>query len=112
MLSPMVLASSPSEGKFGFLSRMEYLSLSALTIASPGLMYKYMSEDRAPYKRLGQPQEISELDRMSRALKVHRNWIWADGLRIVKLADRVRDLETEMAELKGTLERILTKNMN
>ena len=75
-------------------------------------MYEYMSEDRAPYKRPGQPVEISELDRMSRALKVHRNWIWADGLRIVKLADRVHDLENEMAELKGTLERILTKNMN
>lgn len=75
-------------------------------------MYEYMSEDRAPYKRPGQPEEISESDRVSRALQVHRNWIWSDGLRIVKLADRVRDLEREMAEVKGTLERILTKNMN
>jgi len=71
-----------------------------------------MSEDRAPYKRPGQPEENSLLDRMDRALKVHRNWIWSDGLRIVKLADRVHDLEREMAELKGTFERILTKNMN
>ena len=71
-----------------------------------------MSEDRAPYKRLGQPQEISKSDEINRVLRVHRDWIFADGLRIMKLADRVRDLEQEMAELKGTFERILTKNMN
>ena len=71
-----------------------------------------LSEDRPPYKRIGQPDENSLLDRMSRALQVHREWIWNDGLRILKLAHRVENLEIEMAELKGTLERVLTKNMN
>ncbi|OGD39560.1 MAG: hypothetical protein A2V45_01210 [Candidatus Aminicenantes bacterium RBG_19FT_COMBO_58_17] len=71
-----------------------------------------MSEERPPYKRLGQLEETSVLDRMDRALKVHRNWIWSDGLRIVKLADRVCDLEREMAELKATLERITTPGVN
>jgi len=71
-----------------------------------------MSEDRSPYKRLGQPEETSLLDRMSRALQVHREWIWADGLRILKLAHRVENLEKEMAELKATLERITTPGVN
>ena len=71
-----------------------------------------MSEDKAPYKRPGQPEEKSLLDRMSRALQVHREWIWNDGLRILKLAHRVENLEKEMADVKGTLERVLTKNMN
>jgi len=71
-----------------------------------------MSEDRAPYKRPGQPEEKSLLDRMNRALQVHREWILNDGLRILKLAHRVENLEKEMADVKGILERILTKNMN
>jgi len=71
-----------------------------------------LSEDRAPYKRPGQPQEICELERMDRALKVHRNWIWADGLRIVKLTDRVHDLERGMAELRETLDHLLTPGVN
>jgi len=71
-----------------------------------------MSEDRAPYKRPGQPQEICELERLDRALKVHRNWIWADGLRIVKLTDRVLELERGMAELRETLDHLLTPGVN
>ena len=71
-----------------------------------------MSEDRPPYKRLGQPQETSELDRMSRALQVHREWIWNDGLRILKLAHRVENLEKEMADVKGILERITKPSEN
>ena len=71
-----------------------------------------MSEDRAPYKRPGQPEEKSLLARKSRALQVHKEWIWADGLMILKLAQRIENLEKEMAEVKGTLERVLTKNMN
>jgi len=71
-----------------------------------------MSEDRAPYKRPGQPQEISESDEVNRVLRVHRDWIFADGLRIIKLADRVHDLEKEMAEVKGILERITKPSEN
>jgi hypothetical protein len=47
-----------------------------------------------------------------RAVRVHRDWIWHDGLRIVKLADRVRDLEQETVETKATLERITTPGVN
>ena len=71
-----------------------------------------LSEDRAPYKRLGQPEENSLLDRMSRALQVHREWIWNDGLRILKLAHRVENLEKEMADVKGILERITKPSEN
>lgn len=71
-----------------------------------------MSEDRPPYKRPGQPEESSLLERIDRALKAQRNWIWSDGLRIVKLADRVFDLEREVAELKKALERITTPGVN
>ena len=71
-----------------------------------------MSEDRAPYKRPGQPEEKSLLDRMSRALQVHREWIWNDGLRILKLAHRVENLEKEMADVKGILERITKPGVN
>jgi hypothetical protein len=71
-----------------------------------------MSEDRAPYKRPGQPEENSLLDRMSRALQVHREWIWGDGLRILKLAHRVENLEKEMAEVKETLEQITKLGLN
>jgi hypothetical protein len=71
-----------------------------------------MSEDRAPYKRLGQPEEKSLLDRMDRALKVHKEWIWNDGLRILKLAHRVENLEKEMAEVKRILERITKPGVN
>jgi hypothetical protein len=71
-----------------------------------------MSEDRSPYRRLGQPEESSELDHLMRAVRVHRDWIWHDGLRIVKLADRVRDLEQETVETKATLERITTPGVN
>ena len=71
-----------------------------------------MSENGPVYKRPGLPEETSLLDRMSRALQVHREWIWHDGLRILKLAHRVENLEKEMADVRGILERILTKNMN
>jgi len=71
-----------------------------------------MSEDRAPYKRPGQPEENSLLDRMSRALQVHKEWIWNDGLRILKLANRVENLEKEMADVKGILERITKPGAN
>jgi len=74
--------------------------------------YMGMSEDRAPYKRPGQPQEISESDEINRVLRVHRDWIFADGLRIIKLTDRVHDLERAMAELKETINHILTPGVN
>jgi len=74
--------------------------------------YMGMSEDRAPYKRPGQPQEISESDEINRVLRVHRDWIFADGLRIIKLADRVHDLERGMAELKETIDHMLTPGVN
>lgn len=71
-----------------------------------------MSEDRAPYKRPGQPEESSLLDRMSRALQVHREWIWGDGLRMLKLAHRIQNLEKEMAEMKARLDNISTPGVN
>jgi len=49
---------------------------------------------------------------MSRALQVHREWIWNDGLRILKLAHRVENLEKEMADVKGILERITKPSEN
>lgn len=75
-------------------------------------MYEEMSEDWAPYKRLDQAEETSELDHLMRAVRVHRDWIWHDGLRIVKLADRVRNLERETAEMKAAVERITTPGVN
>jgi len=71
-----------------------------------------MSENGPVYKRTGLPEETSLLDRMSRALQVHREWIWNDGLRILKLANRVENLEKEMADVKGILERITTPGVN
>jgi hypothetical protein len=71
-----------------------------------------MGEDKPAYKRLGQPEEISELERMNRALRIHRNWIFSDGLRIIKLADRVHDLERGLAELKETIDHMLTPGVN
>ena len=49
---------------------------------------------------------------MSRALQVHKEWIWNDGLRILKLANRVENLEKEMADVKGILERITKPGAN
>jgi len=71
-----------------------------------------MSEDRAPYKRPGQPEENSLLDRMSRALQVHKKWIWNDSYKILKLTQRVDRLEREMTKLRETLDHFLTPGAN
>lgn len=71
-----------------------------------------MSEDRVPYKPIGQLEKLSELDRMKRAIMVHKEWIWSDGLRIVKLSSRVDTLEKEMADVKSVLERVLKPSEN
>lgn len=74
-----------------------------------------MSDDRPEYKRNPPADDISESDqinRMDRALRVHKQWIWSDGLRIIKLSSRVERLEKEMAETKSILERILKQTLN
>lgn len=101
-----------------------------LTMAESGAIYGYMSEGKAPYKRLDQPEKSitlddqedalrlkrehdkAELEKIVRALQVHKTWIWNDGLRMVKLANRVETLENDMAELKATLERATKPSEN
>lgn len=102
----------------------------SLDVDDPGAYVKYMSEDRAPYKRPGQPEESitsgdqddalkirgehdrAELEQIIRALQVHKTWIWSDGLRMVKMADRIRNLEHDMAEMKGRLDRFAKLSEN
>ncbi len=71
-----------------------------------------MSEDRAPYKPITKVENITETDRMKRALEVHKNWIWGDGLEIAKLRTRMKHLEQDQAELKDFMNRILAKSDN
>ena len=71
-----------------------------------------MSEEKPPDKRPDQADENSLLDRMRRALQVHKEWIWNDGYRILKLAHRVENLEREMAKLRETLDHFLTPGVN
>lgn len=71
-----------------------------------------LSEDRAPYKRVAGPEEITELDRMKRALMVYKNWIWRDKLNIGELFTRVAALEQDQKDLREFLTRIMTASLN
>lgn len=71
-----------------------------------------MSEDRAPYKPITKVENITETDRMKRALEVHKNWIWGDGLEIAKLRTRMKHIEQDQVDLKAFIDRILTRSPN
>ena len=71
-----------------------------------------MSDEKAPYRASTKVEDISEIDRMKRALEVHKNWIWGDGIEIAKLRTRMRNLEQDMAHLKDFLTRFLTRSDN
>lgn len=49
---------------------------------------------------------------MKRALEVHKNWIWGDGIEIAKLRTRMKRLEQDMADFKGFLSQFLTRSDN
>ena len=55
---------------------------------------------------------VTETDRMKRALEVHKNWIWGDGLEIAKLRTRMKHLEQDQVDLKAFINRILAKSDN
>ena len=71
-----------------------------------------MSDEKTPYRAITKVEDISEMDRMKRALEVHKNWIWGDGIEIAKLRTRMKRLEQDMADLKGFLTRFLTRSDN
>jgi len=71
-----------------------------------------MSDEKTPSRAITTVEDISETDRMKRALEVHKNWIWGDGIEIAKLRTRMKRLEQDMAELKAFMSRILTKSHN
>lgn len=75
-------------------------------------IYEEMSEDQAPYKRIVKVENPSDMDRVKRALEVHKNWIWRDGAEIAALRTRAKNLEQDMANLKEFINRILTQSQN
>ena len=69
-----------------------------------------MSDDKTPYTAITKVGDLSAMDRMKRALEVHKNWIWGDGIEIAKLRTRMKHLEQDMTDLKAFMNRILTKS--
>ena len=57
-------------------------------------------------------EDISEMDRMRRALEVHKDWIWGDGIEIAKLRTRMKRLEKGLDELKEVVDRLVTRSEN
>lgn len=71
-----------------------------------------MSDEKRPYRAITGVEDISERDRIRRALEVHKDWIWGDGIEIAKLRTRMKHLEQDMADLRGLLTRFLTGSDN
>ncbi len=71
-----------------------------------------MSEEQPPYKKAPGPGELSDLDRMKRAIMVYKNWIWTDKRDIAELFGRLSALEKDHQELKAYIDRILTRTEN
>lgn len=71
-----------------------------------------MSEDRPPYKRVTGPEEITELDKIRRAMMVYKNWIWRDAAAIGELRTRLANLEEDQRSMREFLNRIMTASLN
>lgn len=71
-----------------------------------------MSEEKKPWRVITNVEDVSETERIKRALEVHKNWIWGDGIEIAKLRTRIKHLEQDQADLKDFINRILTKGEN
>lgn len=61
-------------GEVQFPVEKKSFKLSGLTTGLLDPMYEKMSEDRGPYKRVGQAEETSELNHLMRAVRVER-WL-------------------------------------
>lgn len=71
-----------------------------------------MSDEKRPYRAITNVEDVSVMDRIRRALEVHKNWIWGDGIEIAKLRTRMKRLEQDVADLRGYLTRFLTGSDN
>lgn len=86
--------------------------ITPLTLATWRPIYEEMSEDRTPYKPVKKVEELSDLERIRRAMEVYKRWIWRDKIEIGALRTRISQLELDFHDLKEFMNRILAKSDN